>query len=291
MNPKESVIQAAAYIEDHLLDELSPTEAAEAVGYSPYHFHRIFQSLARCSVSEYIRKRRLTHAACELFHTKGRIIEIAMKYRFESQEAFTRAFRRMFAVTPGQFRRQRDMKDTLYRAMEKRPLDEAGLRHLHEGISLEPSLVRLDNLHLVGISIPGVNGDEVARLWRSFRPRLPEIKRKTGTEEVTYAVIRLTGEQWEVSYTACVEAAGEEDPIPAGMAALTLPAAAYAVFSHKGTLARLPDTFQYIYESWLPKSGYVRTDAPEFARYDRRYLGPVHEDSLLELYIPIGPPT
>lgn len=182
MNYKDSVSKAIAYIEARLTEKLSSAEVAEAAGYSPYHFHRIFQSLTRTSVSEYISKRRLTRAAYDLFHTDGRIIEIALRYRFDSQEAFTRAFRKLFSVSPGQFRKRRDMKDTLFRAMEKLPLDDAGLRHLHEGISLEPSIVRLDELRLVGLSIPGLRSDEIGRLWRSFREREREIKRKPGTE-------------------------------------------------------------------------------------------------------------
>ncbi|MCE5173330.1 helix-turn-helix transcriptional regulator [Paenibacillus profundus] len=67
-------------------------EIAEWVGYSPYHFHRIFQSVTRNSVSEYIRGRRLTLAAYDLFYSNLRIVEIAIKYHFTSQEAFTRAF-------------------------------------------------------------------------------------------------------------------------------------------------------------------------------------------------------
>nr|WP_245368497.1 GyrI-like domain-containing protein [Paenibacillus silagei] len=274
-----------------MTDESLSAKVSEAAGYSPYHFHRIFLSVTRCSVSEYIRKRRLTHAAYDLFHTRQRIIDIAIQYRFESQESFARAFRKMFSISPGQFRKQRDMKDTLFRAMEKLPLDEAGLQHLNTGISLVPAFVCLDNLHLVGMSIPGVNSDEVGMLWRSFRQRVFEITRKPDTEDLFYAVIELTGEQWEVTYTACVEAASEESTVPLGMAAKLLPAATYAVFTHKGTLARLNDTFQYIYETWLPQSGSVRTNAPEFARYDQRYLGPTNEDSVLDIYIPVSPPA
>ncbi|ETT74663.1 right origin-binding protein [Paenibacillus sp. FSL R7-277] len=291
MNYKDSVIKAISYIENHLTDESLNAKVSEAAGYSPYHFHRIFLSVTRCSVSEYIRKRRLTHAAYDLFHTRQKIIDIAIQYRFESQESFARAFRKMFSISPGQFRKQRDMKDTLFRAMEKLPLDEVGLQHLHTGISLVPAFVCLDNLHLVGMSIPGVNSDEVGMLWRSFRQRVFEITRKPDTEDLFYAVIGLTGEQWEVTYTACVEAASEESTVPLGMAAKLLPAATYAVFTHKGTLARLNDTFQYIYETWLPQSGSVRTNAPEFARYDQRYLGPTSEDSVLDIYIPVSPPA
>ncbi|HBU82408.1 MULTISPECIES: AraC family transcriptional regulator [Paenibacillus] len=291
MNYKESVIKAISYIEDHMFDENLNVKITEVTGYSQYHFHRIFLSVTRCSVSEYIRKRRLTRATYDLFHTNQRIIEIAIKCGFESQEAFARAFRKMFSISPGQFRKQRDMKDTLFRTMEMHPLNEERLQHLHTGISLEPSLVHMEKLNLVGMSIRGVESDEVGLLWRSFRQRVSEIKRKPNSEGIYYAVIELTGEQWEVAYTACVEAGNEASPAPAGMIAKLFPATTYAVFSHKGPLDRLNDTFQYIYETWLPQSGSVRTNAPEFARYDWRFLGPTNEDSVLDIYIPICSPS
>nr|WP_275444865.1 GyrI-like domain-containing protein [Paenibacillus sp. ACRRX] len=285
------VIKAITYIEDHLTDERLSTKVMEAAGYSPYHFHRIFLSVTRNSVSEYIRKRRLTQAAYDLFYTNQRIIDIAILYRFESQESFARAFGKMFSISPGQFRKQRDMKDTLFRAMEKLPLDEVGLQqHLNKSISLVPAIVCLNKLHLVGMSIPGVNSDEVGKLWRSFRQRLFEIERKPDTEDIFYAVIELTGRQWEVTYIACVEVASEESVVPLGMVAKLLPVVTYAVFTHKGTLSRLSDTLQYIYETWLPQSGSVRTNFPEFVRYDHRYLGPMNEDSVLDIYIPVGSP-
>lgn len=102
MNYMESVTKAIAYIEGHLSDEITADEIAGLVGYSPYHFHRIFQSVTRNSVSGYIRRRRLTHAAYDLFHSNRKIIEIAFTYQFESQEVFTRAFQKMFSITPGQ---------------------------------------------------------------------------------------------------------------------------------------------------------------------------------------------
>ena len=103
---------------------------------------------------------------------------------------------------------------------------------------------------------------------------------------VHYALIELTGVQWEVSYTACVEVAAA-GPIPEGMVSKTLSPTAYAVFTHNGTLERLPDTFQYIYGDWLPRSGRRRANEPEFARYDGRYLGPANEASAFDIYIPI----
>lgn len=68
---------------------------------------------------------------------------------FSLQEAFTRAFQQMFSITPEQFRKQTDMKDTLFRAMEKKALDEVRLRHLHNGVALDPVIITKGRLQLV----------------------------------------------------------------------------------------------------------------------------------------------
>ncbi|MBC6972023.1 helix-turn-helix domain-containing protein [Bacillus sp. Xin] len=67
----------------------------------------------KSSINEYVRRRRLTHSANELFYSNIRIVELATKYQFESQEALTRAFKDMFYMTPEQFRKQTNMNETL----------------------------------------------------------------------------------------------------------------------------------------------------------------------------------
>ncbi|MFC0214992.1 GyrI-like domain-containing protein [Paenibacillus chartarius] len=290
MNYLDSVTKAISYIENHLTDEITTERIADQAGYSGYHFHRIFQSVTRNTVAEYVRKRRLTHAAYDVFGTRLRIVEIAVKYHFDSQEAFTRAFQSMFFITPGQFRKQASMKDTLFRTMGKHALDEGRLEHLLQGITLDPKIVDVKTLQLVGMEIRGVDPGEIAMLWNEFRRRAPGIPdRRDRDSAIYYAVVEPTGVQWELSYTACVEVSAITGRPPEGMICKALPASTYAVFTHRGSLKRIPDTYHYIYSTWFPKSGRERLDGAEFARYDSRYLGPANDDSALDLYIPVGP--
>lgn len=208
--------------------------------------------------------------------------------RFSLQEAFTRAFQQMFSITPGQFRKQTDMKDTLFRAMEKKTLDKVRLRHLHNGVALDPVIITKGRLQLVGMEIRRLNSYVIGKLWDSFRQHVSEIDRRRDHESIYYALIELTGNKWEVFYTTCVEVV-EEGKLPEGMVYKVLPSTTCAVFSHKGAVARIQDTFEYIYSSWLPKSGRMRLNQPEFARYDHRYLGPTNENSEFDIYIPVGP--
>lgn len=100
---RENVYKALQFIENNLKNELSIETVANYVATSKYHFHRLFHSYVGTPLATYIRKRRLSNAATELLTTERRILEIALDYQFESQEAFTRAFKKMFQMTPGQY--------------------------------------------------------------------------------------------------------------------------------------------------------------------------------------------
>ncbi|MBO1581733.1 helix-turn-helix transcriptional regulator [Bacillus sp. XF8] len=101
---KEVMKKAVLYIEEHLDEELTTERVASYSAISMYHFHRIFQSYLGMSVTEYIRKRRLTHAAQVLVMTERSVLDIAVQYGFSSQEAFTRSFKRMFHLPPKRYR-------------------------------------------------------------------------------------------------------------------------------------------------------------------------------------------
>ncbi|GIP00782.1 hypothetical protein J14TS5_58670 [Paenibacillus lautus] len=125
------------------------------------------------------------------------------------------------------------MKDTPFRAMEKKALDEVRLRHLQEGVTLDPVIISMGELYLTGMEMRGLHSNQIGKLWNSFRKRVAEIDRRQNHESVYYALIELTGTEWEVSYTACVEVSGA-GRTPEGMIDKILPRATYAVFSHKG---------------------------------------------------------
>lgn len=101
----ESIIRGTiSWMEKHLHEPITAEAVADFAGFSKYHFHRIFQNAVGMSFSEYIRIRRLTNAAIALLYQDKRIIDIAFYYQFESQEAFTRAFKKIYKLPPGRYR-------------------------------------------------------------------------------------------------------------------------------------------------------------------------------------------
>ena len=92
--------RAMDYIEEHLADRISYDEIARIACCSTYHFRRMFPFLTGITLSEYIRRRRLTLAAFELQTTGAKVIDVALKYGYQSPEAFARAFKQLHGVMP-----------------------------------------------------------------------------------------------------------------------------------------------------------------------------------------------
>lgn len=104
MDYMEQIQKSLVYMEANLSSILSLDELAKQAHLSPYYFHRIFKAVTGLSVMEHIRKRRLNQAASDLLNTEISIMDITMKHRFNSQDVFTRAFKRYYGVTPGKYR-------------------------------------------------------------------------------------------------------------------------------------------------------------------------------------------
>lgn len=96
--------KSLCYIEENITGALSLDTLSKQALISPFYYHRIFQSYTGIPVMEHIRKRRLTHASNDLINLDTSILDIALKYRFNSQDVFNRAFKRYYGVTPGKYK-------------------------------------------------------------------------------------------------------------------------------------------------------------------------------------------
>lgn len=104
---------AIEYIESNLTEEIDIQKASRLVGCSVWEFERFFSFLTHISLGEYIRNRRLSCAVCDIRKSDSRILDIALKYGYESHAAFTRAFTKLYGITPTSVRSE-DMELTPY---------------------------------------------------------------------------------------------------------------------------------------------------------------------------------
>lgn len=288
------VQRAIDYIEENLREELSIEKIAKVACFSMWHFQRIFCATVGEPCKEYVRKRRLSRALVELQTTERRILDIAVDYGFESQESFTRAFKAMYLKSPGQCRKD---VSTAFSPLSKPRMTLEYLDYLHGGFVMEPKFVSLESFFVVGVGAPFIcisspekNNDVVIpALWESFLSGAKEVEYKRGAKHVGVCeAITLPATKRhpdEFFYTAGVEVTRLEN-IPKGMIAKEILAGKYAVFTHKGKLEKLQHTIDYIYSSWLSRSGNELRDAPDLEVYDDRFK-PDSDESEFDLYIPI----
>jgi AraC family transcriptional regulator len=291
MEHLDQIQRAVDYIEDHLNDDLSIDEIAKMAGFSRWHFQTVFSAAVGDTLKEYIRSRRLTKAMAELGSDK-RILDIALDAGFESQESFTRAFKTMFKLTPGDCRKVGI--NPLH--LKKIRITIEYLDHLYRGINMEPLYKTIPEMKIVGclgkfISVlsPDKNNMVVIpALWQSFMPRIREIK--NAKSQINLGVCYEVPPNEIVRADECMYMAAMEvtsfDNVPNGMKTFTIPSGEYAVFTHKGALDNFEHTMNYIYGSWLPKSGKKLRHAPDIEMYDHRFkLNEV--DSEIDVYIPV----
>lgn len=99
-----SIRTAIDYMENHLEDNISAQDVADHVYLSPFFLQKGFSLMTGYGIGEYIRNRRLYLAALDLKETKDKVIDIALRYCYETPESFTKAFSRFHGVTPSQVR-------------------------------------------------------------------------------------------------------------------------------------------------------------------------------------------
>ena len=152
--------RAIHYIEGHLTAPASVEDAATVVGYSRAHFSRTFLAVTGITPVAYLRKRRLTEAARELTTTSRRILDIALDYQFQSQEALTRSFKQEFGVSPGYYR----WRGRLRRLFGRITLGTTNLLYPGQGLATTPRLFIPEQKLVAALIIPYVRNGRVTHL-------------------------------------------------------------------------------------------------------------------------------
>lgn len=290
MDYRKALEQAVVYIEGHLGEAIRVEQVAAAAGYSYYHLTRQFAAVLGESVGSYIKKRRLASAAKGLLYTDEKIIELALQNGFESPEAFSRAFKAAYRVSPQTYRKNR--LDAFVSGKER--LDAALLEHLSRNVTVRPKLAELPEILVAGLrGETTLRHNRLPQLWQRTMALYPQIPHRIpggrgfGICEACRDNTLYTMNS-DVLFT---EVAGAEvssfDGLAAPFVQKVLPAGRYAVFTHRGTLRRLPQTFQYIWGTWFLNTTEELDTREDFELYDERFLGYDHPDSEIDLYIPI----
>ncbi len=279
MNWFDGFNRVIGYIEEHLEAETDYQAMADIMGYSVYHFQRLFMMVAGTSVAEYIRCRRLSKAAAELLEGDDKILDIAMKYQYSSAGSFNRAFKAMHGMAPGDVRKG----GATIKAYP--PLSfEVTIKGAQ---TMDYRIIQMEAFRIVGrkLSTTIENGESYGRIPAFWGEMMQQGGPGPILGLMDSAPMGLLGvsdynPDLDSSRFDYYIAVSSSKTAPDDMAVKEIPAASWAVFPCK---EKAPDKMQefqkQIVMDWLPASGYEFAKAPDIEVYD--------ESGIAEMWLPI----
>lgn len=278
----DSLEKAFNFIESNLNEKMELSSIAKEAGYSLYHFQRIFKSVVGESIKDYIRKRRITEAARELVYTNVPIIEIGMKYGYESREAFSRAFERVYGRNPSEIRNKR----LLYLIREPITFDYMMYEYKLRKEGLSPFYIKLPERFVVGkkikVKADGSNLKNIPLFWRSWNNERQWKRIEKPKYRNECIGICIFSEEDFFEYMIGYEVYDIEH-IPEGMEVYRLEPSTYAVFKTIGPIVEsVQKTWDYIYSVWLNEAEYEHAGT-----HDIEYYYTNQGKDAADLYVPI----
>jgi AraC family transcriptional regulator len=278
------MVKAVDFIEANLKTDIAVADIADAVSYSLYHFCRMFNGITHHTPYDYLMRRRLSESAQELVETDRKIIEVAFDYQFNSPETYSRAFKRIFGVQPYQWRKL----GHLDRRVLTSRLTPAHIRHINKGDYLRPILEKRDAFQVAGVmTLVKEDQEVIPQLWDMLAQEVAEI-REIGTRGRWYGIAWYP-RGWQERgyfYLAAIEVESQA-VVGSALVVKTMPPSKCARFIHKGPYRDLGLTLDYIYQTWLPKSGKRIAGSFEIQDHGHDLGNPGDEAFEMEIYIPI----
>ncbi len=275
MNPAS---KALWYVESHFEQDIALDDVASVAGVSRYHLSRAFGAATGRSIMRYVRGRRLTEAARKLAGGASDILTVALDSGYGSHEAFTRAFREQFSLTPEMVRAAGSL-DNL-QLWEPIKMNEQLLAEL-----APPRIEHGRTLLIAGLGerYTAETTAGIPAQWQRFQPHLGHIPGQVG--HVAYGVLHNGDDSGNIEYISGVEVS-DFSRLPSEFARLRIPEHRYAVFTHSGHVSDIRRTWNTIWNKGLAGAGIEAAAAPEFERYGEEF-NPRTGDGGFEIWIPI----
>ena len=255
MPTDQNMLRALDYIEENIAGEVSLYDISAAAGFSVPHFYRLFKRLTGDTVGAYILRRKLSIAARELLHSNKTIASIAYEYGFESHDVFTRAFTRVYGMSPKKYKEGDGAP----------PLKRQELLAKRQGTNKQQMKFCLQHskgFEVIGMECVAVKWDSdgaIGRLWSDFLTRADEIKHK-GNPMVMYGICEHEScDKDHFRYMAAIKVKSI-GVIPAGMVSRSLQEKTYLQ-------AEVPD-FISVPDAYAGTIGYAKSLGYEIEDYD-----------------------
>jgi AraC family transcriptional regulator len=260
----KNLSNAIDYIEDNLAGEISYDEAAKIACCSTYYFQRMFSCVTGISLSEYIRRRRMTQAAFELQSTDIKVLDVALKYGYTSPTSFNRAFKSVHGISPAAAKSQGSVLNAY-------PPIKFSIK-VTGGNVMSYRVEEKEAMRIVGIRIPlTLDMEENQKI-------VPHFWSKTLKSNQFPGICNLSNQSPKgvLGVTACQSsdeiyyyiAASTDKPTPDGMLEYEIPAATWVIFESDGRFKEsIQSIFRRFLTEWLPFSGYTYAELPDIEVY------------------------
>ncbi len=256
--------QAIGYIEENIAGEISYGQAARIACCSTFHFQRMFAYIAGMSLSEYIRRRRMTAAAFELQTTDAKVIDLALKYGYDSPTAFNRAFRSVHGVAPSGARREGASLAAFPRI--------SFTISIKGDAQMNYKIVTKDAFRIVGVKV------HLYMKTEECFEKVPLFWQETVQSGIVPGICSLMDQPpyGLLGVSTCMDgeemdyyiAVSTQKEAPAGMEEYWVPAGTWAVFECIGAMPEAIQSIQKrIITEWLPTSGYEYSNGPDIEVY------------------------
>jgi AraC family transcriptional regulator len=275
MNPINSALW---FVESHMADDLSLESIATQVSVSPYYLTRAFTHLSGLSVMRYVRSRRLSVAARALADGAPDVLSVALAAGYGSHEAFTRAFRDQFGLTPEAVRAQRHVNNLAI-------VEPIAMTH-QQLTNLEPPRYAQGKALLIagiGARYNCANKAGIPGQWQQFLQHFGHVPDQV--DQVAYGVVYNVDDAGNMEYL-CGAQVRDFGRTPPEFQTLRIPSQRYAIFKHREHVSTITGTFAAIWTRWLPESGHEVVDAPTLEVYGPEFSAQTGNGGL-EVWIPI----
>lgn len=270
---------AIQYIEEHILEEVDYEQLGKVACCSAYHFQRMFSYMAETSLTEYIRRRRMSLAVADLQSGEEKIIDIALKYGYSSPTAFNRAFQNVHGIAPSAVRES---------GVTLKSYSPISFKITIKGVEeMEYRIEKKESFRIVGIgqqisSDMEKNFKIVPPMWEkaAMDGTIPKLCGLMDSQPMGILGVSVFQEEGNGRYLI---AAASTKPIDETLEEYIVPAATWAVFYGEGTSRSIQELESRILSEWFPSSGYEYGNAPDI----EVYLNADPENAKYEVWIPV----
>lgn len=295
--------KAIDYIEDHLTETIDYEVVASQCFYSSYHFQRVFSILCGFTVGEYIRNRRLSLAGSELAASDAKVIDIALKYGYESPDSFAKAFKKFHGILPSQVKNNGSVLKSYSRLILKISLE--GAKPMNYRIEQKPEMILTGyKSHFIGVPYGKEREKQENRFFKTTRGKqwlLRGAKSASGEPETDMCFITKIDDNGYDFYYAQELGKYERDNMynkdvtgfeymnDFGFENIIIPKQTYAIFTTENQthpVSEYIDIRKRIVSEWLTTNDFEIVDAPEISVYHWFSKDEIRK-RFIEIWLPI----